>query len=92
MLYLWLGRHLVVPLVLMCRIWRWKDVEGDQLVRLPICQFTPDNLLECCNPYHWARRANPGKVVCIQNSRNIEYIPLAWKPSVAQVTYSFSRR
>ena len=71
MLYLWVGRHPVVPLVLMCRVWRWRDVEVDQLVRLPICQYTPDILLECCNPYHWARGANPGIVFCIQYSYSV---------------------
>ncbi|XP_023335058.1 mothers against decapentaplegic homolog 6 [Eurytemora carolleeae] len=68
-----LGRHPVVPLVLMCRIWRWKDVEGEQLVRLPICQFTPDNLLECCNPYHWARRANPDEFLSSNPAKGISY-------------------
>ncbi|KAK0418703.1 hypothetical protein QR680_013725 [Steinernema hermaphroditum] len=45
-----------VPHVVYARIWRWPNVNKNELKKLPICQITNDNQdLICINPYHYER-------------------------------------
>jgi hypothetical protein len=72
-----LGRHNVAPLVLMCKLWRWKDLtDCSELVRLPVCKHDAYGQYECCNPYHWARQANPEDCLCSSPARSTVLSPL----------------
>ncbi|EFO23155.2 MH1 domain-containing protein [Loa loa] len=45
-----------VPHVVYARIWRWPNVNKNELQKLPICAVAPDNQdVICINPYHYER-------------------------------------
>uniref|UniRef100_A0A8R1Y544 Mothers against decapentaplegic homolog n=1 Tax=Onchocerca volvulus TaxID=6282 RepID=A0A8R1Y544_ONCVO len=45
-----------VPHVVYARIWRWPNVNKNELQKLPICAIAPDNQdVICINPYHYER-------------------------------------
>lgn len=49
--------------VLSCQIWRWPGLrESTQMRRLPGCRSAKDPVYTCCNPYHWSRLCQPGKI------------------------------
>uniref|UniRef100_A0A1I7YCX1 Mothers against decapentaplegic homolog n=1 Tax=Steinernema glaseri TaxID=37863 RepID=A0A1I7YCX1_9BILA len=50
-----------VPHVVYARIWRWPNVNKNELKKLPMCQITNDNQdLICINPYHYERVVSSG--------------------------------
>lgn len=54
---LWLGKHVVSPYVLCCRVFRWPDLRSDvEMKRLPSCTRLNEDkeAVVCCNPYHWS--------------------------------------
>ncbi|KAK6958687.1 mothers against decapentaplegic 6 [Biomphalaria glabrata] len=51
------GKHMVSPYNLCCRVFRWPDLKSDaEMKRLPNCTFQNDekDAVICCNPYHWS--------------------------------------
>ncbi|CAG9535890.1 unnamed protein product [Cercopithifilaria johnstoni] len=45
-----------VPHVVYARIWRWPNVNKNELQKLPVCAIAPDNQdVICINPYHYER-------------------------------------
>lgn len=55
--------HNEEPHVLFCQTWRWPDLrKGSELRRLPMCKSPRDLVYDCCNPYHWSRLLQPGKL------------------------------
>ncbi|VDN21313.1 unnamed protein product [Gongylonema pulchrum] len=50
-----------VPHVVYARIWRWPNVNKNELQKLPICAVAPDNQdVICINPYHYERIVSSG--------------------------------
>ncbi|KAM3723996.1 Mothers against decapentaplegic [Dirofilaria immitis] len=50
-----------VPHVVYARIWRWPNVNKNELQKLPICTIAPDNQdVICINPYHYERIVSSG--------------------------------
>lgn len=57
------------PAVICCRLWRWPDLKtAEQLKNTPACQTAKQPDMVCCNPYHWSRRCEIGKLLLIYNS------------------------
>lgn len=59
------GDHGISPLRLLCRLYRWSDLPlSAQLKPLSHCQScgAVDSAKVCCNPYHYSRLCEPGKV------------------------------
>ncbi|XP_052785722.1 mothers against decapentaplegic homolog 6-like [Mya arenaria] len=55
-----IGKKVLTPLVLCCRMWRWDNVSpGTDLKRLSCCRGGDDPIYECCNPYHWSLLTEP---------------------------------
>ncbi|CAG5116354.1 unnamed protein product [Candidula unifasciata] len=55
--FLRIGRLMVSPYVLCCRVFRWPDLKSDaDMKRLPSCmrQNEDKEAVICCNPYHWS--------------------------------------
>lgn len=51
------------PHALGCRFWRWPEVRScAELRRMPACISATDPVYMCCNPYHWSRLCQPGKL------------------------------
>lgn len=62
--YLRIGRFMVSPYVLCCRVFRWPDLKSDaEMKRLPSCmrQNEEKEAVICCNPYHWSLVVKIGK-------------------------------
>lgn len=59
------GRQSVPPYLLLCRLYRWGDLQPSaQLKVLCHCQGSraADSAAQvCCNPYHYSRLCGPGK-------------------------------
>jgi MAD (mothers against decapentaplegic) family protein 4 len=50
-----------VPHVVYARIWRWPNVNKNELQKLSLCRISPDNQdLICVNPYHYERVVSSG--------------------------------
>ncbi|MFH4977104.1 hypothetical protein AB6A40_003813 [Gnathostoma spinigerum] len=50
-----------VPHVVYARIWRWPNVNKNELQKLPICNISADNQdVICINPYHYERIVSSG--------------------------------
>jgi hypothetical protein len=51
------------PHVIACRIWRWPDLYNpNEIKRIPSCPNEKDPIYICCNPAHWSRLCNTGKI------------------------------
>lgn len=62
-----LGAHAAPPQLLMCKLYRWTDLQHTaQLKALYECKSFGgrDGPLVCCNPYHYSRLCGPGKHTC----------------------------
>lgn len=59
------GGHAVSPQYLLCRFFRWPDLQlASQLKALCCCQSfgaAPGSEAPCCNPYHYSRLCGPGE-------------------------------
>jgi hypothetical protein len=51
------------PQVIACRLWRWSDLyDPNEIKRIPKCPNEKDPIYVCCNPAHWSRLCQPGKL------------------------------
>lgn len=58
------------PHVLCCQTWRWPDLrQTNELRRLPVCRSASDPVYICCNPFHWSRLCQPGKIISLKHYR-----------------------
>lgn len=59
-----LGGHVAPPELLLCKLYRWSDLQHPAQLK-PLCECksfgTLDSLTLCCNPYHYSRLCGPGK-------------------------------
>lgn len=56
-----LGKKVLTPLILCCRMWRWPQITNMMdIKRLPCCTSADEPAYECCNPYHWSLLLEPG--------------------------------
>lgn len=59
-----LGGHVAPPELLVCKLYRWSDLQHPAQLK-PLCECksfgTLDSQTVCCNPYHYSRLCGPGK-------------------------------
>ena len=59
-----LGGHAAPPELLVCKLYRWSDLQHPAQLK-PLCECksfgTLDSQTVCCNPYHYSRLCGPGK-------------------------------
>lgn len=62
-----LGGHVAPPQLLICKLYRWSDLQHPAQLK-PLCECksfgTLDSPTVCCNPYHYSRLCGPGKTLC----------------------------
>lgn len=67
-----LGAHHISPQYLMCKMYRWSDLQlSARLKTLCHCQSfgAEDSAKVCCNPYHYSRLCGPGKNIVQRRGR-----------------------
>lgn len=59
-----LGGHVASPQLLVCKLYRWSDLQHPAQLK-PLCECKSFGALDsptvCCNPYHYSRLCGPGK-------------------------------
>lgn len=59
-----LGAHVASPQLLVCKLYRWSDLQHSAQLK-PLCECKSFGGLNsptvCCNPYHYSRLCGPGK-------------------------------
>lgn len=62
-----LGGHVASPQLLVCKLYRWSDLQHSAQLK-PLCECKSFGALDspsvCCNPYHYSRLCGPGKGIC----------------------------
>lgn len=62
-----LGGHVASPQLLVCKLYRWSDLQHPAQLK-PLCECRSFGALDsptvCCNPYHYSRLCGPGKALC----------------------------
>lgn len=62
-----LGGHVASPQLLVCKLYRWSDLQHHAQLK-PLCECKSFGALDsptvCCNPYHYSRLCGPGKGFC----------------------------
>lgn len=62
-----LGGHVASPQLLVCKLYRWSDLQHTAQLK-PLCECKSFGALDspsvCCNPYHYSRLCGPGKSIC----------------------------
>lgn len=66
-----LGGHVASPQLLVCKLYRWPDLQHPAQLK-PLCECksfgTLDSPTVCCNPYHYSRLCGPGKGIWTQDT------------------------
>lgn len=61
-----LGGHVASPQLLVCKLYRWSDLQHTAQLK-PLCECKSFGALDspsvCCNPYHYSRLCGPGKCI-----------------------------
>lgn len=78
-----LGGHVASPQLLVCKLYRWSDLQHPAQLK-PLCECKSFGALDgptvCCNPYHYSRLCGPGKGCC-HHTQTVCLLHLAGPPA-----------